>query len=388
MKYAVLLFVWGCSCLTLHGEDKVVPVFVSGTEGYRSFRIPAMVALPNRELLAFCEGRVNGAQDFGNIDVVMKRSTDGGDTWSPLQVVAEFGELQLGNPAPVVDLTDPAFPQGRVFLFYNTGNNHEGEILKGHGIKSCEYKTSIDNGVTWSAPVDITTQVHRPNQPAVNPAYNFAEDWRYTANTPGHAMQLQSGKFRGRIFVAANHSAGEPQKAAGHYAAHGYWSDDHGQTFTLGASVDLPGSNESMAVELSHDRLMMNCRNQRGDQRARIVAISQDGGATWDKPRFDTTLIDPVCQGSLLGLGTQDGQTVVAFCNAADTKRRDNLTLRISDDEGLTWKRSFSLAKAPDGVRGDYAAYSDMAQLDDSHIGVLYEREGYSKIVFTSVSWK
>ena len=143
-----------------------------------------------------------------------------------------------------------------------------------------------------------------------------------------------------------------------------------------------------MAVELSHDRLMMNSRNQRGDHRARIVSISHDGGATWDKPQFDDTLIDPVCQGSLLGLGTQNGQTVVAFCNAADTKRRDNLTLRISDDEGKTWQRSFPLAQAPEGTRGDFAAYSDMAPLDDSHIGVLYEREGYSKIVFTRVAWK
>ena len=157
MKYAALLLVWGCFSLTLQGEDKVVPVFVSGTEGYRSFRIPALIALPNGELLAFCEGRVNGANDYGNIDMVMKRSTDRGQTWSPLQVVAEFGDLQLGNPAPVVDLTDLAFPQGRIFLFYNTGNNHESEIVKGHGIKSCGYKTSIDNGATWSAPVDITT---------------------------------------------------------------------------------------------------------------------------------------------------------------------------------------------------------------------------------------
>ena len=387
MRLLLLLTVFGFAATTLHAQDPPVPVFISGTEGYRSFRIPAIISLPNRELLAFCEGRVNGAQDFGNIDVVMKRSADGGQTWSLLQVVAEFGDLQLGNPAPVVDLTDPAFPQGRIFLFYNTGNNHEGEILKGHGIKSCEYRTSIDNGITWSVPADITIQVHRPNQPTVNSAFIFPEDWRYNANTPGHAMQFQNGKYRGRIFVAANHSAGEPQKAAGHYAAHGYWSDDHGMTFTLGASLDLPGSNESMAVELSNDRLMMNCRNQRGDHRARIVSISQDGGATWDKPRFDDTLIDPVCQGSLLGLGTQDGKTVVAFCNAADTKRRDNLTLRISDDEGVTWGRSFPLAKAPDGVRGDFAAYSDITRLDESHVGVLYEREGYSKIVFTSVAY-
>ena len=387
-KLALLLVVFLFGGVTLNAQQNHMPVFVSGMEGYRSFRIPALVACPDGQLLTFCEGRVRGANDFGNIDIVMKRSTDGGETWSPLQVVAEFGDLQAGNPAPVVDQLDPAFPNGRIFLFYNVGNNHEHEVIKGNGIKLCKYKTSEDNGRTWSSPVDITKQVHRLKQPAVDAAFHFSEDWRYYANTPGHAMQFQNGKHRGRIFVAANHSAGEPQKAAGHYAAHGYYSEDHGKTFTLGASVDLPGSNESMAVELSNSRLMMNSRNQRGDIRARIVTMSDDGGATWGKPRFDATLIDPVCQGSILGLGLKDGKMMLAFCNAADTKRRDNLTLQISMDEGSTWARSFPLAKAPEGVRGDFAAYSDLAQIGSGRIGVLYERDGYSQIVFTKVAWK
>ena len=212
MKYAALLLVWGCFSLTLQGEDKVVPVFVSGTEGYRSFRIPALIALPNGELLAFCEGRVNGANDYGNIDMVMKRSTDRGQTWSPLQVVAEFGDLQLGNPAPVVDLTDPTFPQGRIFLFYNTGNNHESEILKGHGIKSCWYKTSIDNGATWSAPVDITVQVHRPHQPTVNSAYNFTEDWRCIANTPGDVISISTASAGRESVVRGERDSTAPRR--------------------------------------------------------------------------------------------------------------------------------------------------------------------------------
>lgn len=372
----------------LGAQSNPVPVFVSGKEGYRSYRIPALISAPNGDLLAFCEGRVSGAGDFGNIDLVMKRSADGGVTWSPLQVVAEFGDEQVCNPAPVVDRSDPAHPEGRIFLFYNTGNNHEAEIIKGHGIKFCRYVTSVDQGKSWSAPVDITTQVHRPKQPAVDPAFNFSEDWRYYANTPGHAIQFQNGKYQGRLYVAANHSAGEPQKAAGHYAAHGYYSDDHGKTFKLAASVDLPGSNESMVVELSNDRLMMNSRNQRGDVRARIVTMSTDGGATWEKPRFDATLIDPVCQGSILGLGSENGKTLLAFCNPADTKRRDNLTLRISLDEGTTWARSIPLAKAPEGVNGSYAAYSDLVKIGPGDIGVLYEREQPSQVVFTKVAWK
>ena len=103
-----------------------VPVFRSGTEGYASFRIPAIVTSPNGKLLAFCEGRVQNAGDFGNIDVVMKESSDGGKTWSPLRILVDADSLQAGNPAPVIDQLDPRYPTGRIFLFYNTGNNHEG----------------------------------------------------------------------------------------------------------------------------------------------------------------------------------------------------------------------------------------------------------------------
>src|SRR5258705_1145752 len=99
------------------GQEKLVPVFVSGTEGHKSYRIPAIIDLPNGDLLAFCEGRVNGSNDFGDINIVMKRSSDKGRAWQSLQTVVDAGNLQAGNPAPVVDLTDPAYPKGRIFLF-------------------------------------------------------------------------------------------------------------------------------------------------------------------------------------------------------------------------------------------------------------------------------
>jgi len=363
-----------------------VQVFVSGTEGHKSYRIPAIIRAPGGDLIAFCEGRVHDAGDFGDINIVMKRSADEGATWSALATVVDYESLQAGNPAPVVDLTDPAFPQGRIFLFYNTGNNHENEVRKGNGLREVWYKTSADEGITWSEPVNITTQTHRPAQPHINPAYNFHDDWRSYANTPGHAVQFVSGKYKGRIFVAANHSTGNPQPQFTDYQAHGFFTDDHGKTFQLSESISVPGSNEAMATLLSNGRLMMNMRNQRGDVRARIVAISSNGGASWDTTWFDKNLPDPVCQGSILAIGKR--KNILAFCNPADTLHRNNLTLRISFDEGKTWKRNLLIDKSSKDQEMSHSAYSDLIEIDKKTIGILYERNNYKEIVFIKRKWK
>lgn len=375
-----------CSFLVAEAQKKV-PVFISGTEGHKSYRIPAIISLPNKDLLSICEGRVHGSGDFGDINIVMKRSSDHGHTWDELKTIIDADSLQAGNPAPVVDLTDPAFPKGRIFLFYNTGNNHEGEVRKGKGLREVWYKTSADGGISWSDAVNITTQVHRPKQPLSNTAYNYSEDWRSYANTPGHALQFATGKYKGRIYVAANHSAGEPKKKSEDYLAHGFYTDDHGKTFHLSETINMPGGNESTAAEISSNGLIFNARNQQGDVRARIVAKSNDGGQTWQNISYDKTLPDPVCEGSILNIGIRKGKHILAFCNAADTARRDNLTLRISFDEGHSWAKSILVDKSPDG-KNDFTAYSDIVKMSENEIGVLYERDGYTQIVFTAINWK
>lgn len=95
-------------------------------------------------------------------------------------------------------------------FFYNTGNNQEGEVRNEAGLREVWYKTSADGGVTWIDTINITTQVHRPKQPAANAAYNFLQDWHSYVNTRGHDLQFQGGTYKGRIFVAANYSAGGP----------------------------------------------------------------------------------------------------------------------------------------------------------------------------------
>jgi len=386
MKKLILIFGTSFLFIVSFAQSQGIPVFVSGEDGHKSYRIPAIIGLPNGELIAFCEGRVGGSDDYGDINIVMKKSKDKGKTWANMQTIVDYEKLQAGNPAPVVDLTDPAYPKGRIFLFYNTGNNHESEVRKGKGLREVWYKTSVDNGATWSEAVNITLQTHRPRQPEVNPAYNFNEDWRSYANTPGHAMQFQSGKYRGRIYVAANHSAGEPQPRYAEGRAFGYFSDDHGKTFRISNDIQMPGGNEATAAELSGNRLMMNVRNQKGDVKARIIATSSNGGEKWDTAYFDKNLPDPVCEGSILTIGKKGKKNILAFCNAADTTRRDNLVLRISFDDGKTWNKNITVDNH--GKDRNNAAYSDIVKTSDQKIGILYEKDNYTRIVFTEVKWK
>lgn len=360
-------------------------VFKSGEDGYASYRIPAIVKLKNGNLLAFAEGRVTGAGDYGNVDIVYKISKDLGKTWGRLQQAANYKDLQAGNAAPVEDLLDPRYPKGRLLLFYNTGTNHEGEVRKGNGYREAWYASSTDGGQTWSAPVNITTQVHRLNQPAVNPDYNFKENWRAYANTPGHAMQFGSGKYKGRIYIAANHSEGDPKKDFSDYFAHGYYSDDHGKTFKLAQSLNIAGSNESQATQVDKNELYFNSRNQKGNPKNRIAAYSTDGGETWDTTYIDKNLSDPVNQGSTLSW-KKGLKYILAFSNTAHESKRDNLTLRISKDKGKTWYFNKVIARSENGDQDDFAAYSDLVLLSKNKIGILYEKDGYRTIVFDAVN--
>ncbi|MGN6618331.1 MAG: sialidase family protein [Ilyomonas sp.] len=384
MKKLLLIIIALVSISITVLSQQIIPVFVSGMDGYKSYRIPAIIRAPNNDLLAFCEGRVDNAADYGDVDIVMKRSTDGGKTWSVLKVIADNKTKQAGNPAPVVDRSDPAYSNGRIFLFYNTGNNNEHEVRKGNGLREVWYKTSTDNGETWSDAVNITLEVHKPKQPSINSAYNFTEDWRSYANTPGHAMQFEEGNYKGRMYVAANHSEGEPMPDFSDYKAHGFYTDDHGKTFHLSDNIPIDGSNEATAAALSNNRLMMNIRNQKGDIKSRIVAISNNGGVKWDRTYFDKQLPDPVCEGSILTIGKKKQENILAFCNNADTSIRDNLTLRISFNDGKTWQRNVLIDKTG---AADNSAYSDIVQLDNKRIGILYEKNNYSSIVFTVAKW-
>ncbi|MVM33972.1 exo-alpha-sialidase [Spirosoma sp. HMF4905] len=350
-------------------------VFQNGEGGYLCYRIPAIVKAPNGTLLAFAEGRRTDCGDFGDVDIVLRTSNDKGQSWSPIQAVVDFGMMQAGNAAPVFDLTDPRFPAGRLFLLYNTGTASEADVRKGLAVREVWYKTSADGGQSWSEPINITTQVSRPNKPDMNPKYAFTEDWRSYANTPGHALQLQKGRYKGRIFVAANHSEGQPQPQFRDYRAHGFYSDDHGKTWKLSPTIPYPGGNESTAAEMASGGLLLNARNQSGDVKNRLLAASVNGGESWEPAVVANDLPDPVCQGSMIDYQPRSGQKVLLFSNANSQTSRTNLTIRVSKDEGKSWSAGKS-------IYAGSSAYSDLVIQQDSTIGVLYEKDKYTKISY------
>lgn len=345
----------------------LVDVFVGGQDGYPAYRIPALITTKRGTLLAFAEGRAS-LRDHAENDIVLKRSTDSGQTWGPLQLIDEDGTNALNNPTAVV-----LRETGRVLLMYQryAKGFDERKAEPGYdGPRVCRtfITHSEDDGVTWSEPVDVTRHVKRPSVATS------------TATGPGIGVQLARGEHAGRILMPFN------QGPYGQWQVYAAFSDDGGKSWRYGQTVPEGTSgnaNEVQFVELADGSVMLNARNQGGDK-LRKVAISRDGGETWSATQTHSTLIEPVCQASLLRHpATGDpARDVFLFSNPATQTARTNGTIRVSRDEGKTWPVSRAL------YPGTFA-YSCLASLPDGSIGCLFERDGTKQISFArfTVEW-
>jgi len=305
-----------------------IDLFQRGTNGYHTYRIPAVVVSSQGTLLAFCEGRKESAADDGDIDLLLVRSFDGGKTWGDVQLIHDAGSHTAGNPAPVVDRDT-----GEIILPFCINNN------------TVWVTKSSDDGATWSTPREITKDVKLPG-------------WTWYATGPCHGIQLSSG----RLLIPCDHNG----------AAHVIYSDDHGETWKLGASV-MGGTNESVAVETVDKLVYINCRNTRNNGKThRAYAWSSDGGESFSSTEWASELIEPICQASLVRLSTTatHGKNRVLFSNPA-SQRRERLTVRLSYDECKSWNAGRIVHFGP-------AAYSDLCVLPDGTIGCFYERGAHS----------
>jgi len=356
--------------------------FRAGSEGYASFRIPACVRAPDGALLAFAEGRVHSSGDAGHIEIVSRRSADGGLSWEELRVVATFGEGTAGNPAPVVIPGPGEDPDatGRIVLVFvtNGADATEDRIRRGEvaaaDARRVWVQSSDDSGASWSAPSEITVDAKRP-------------EWRWYATTPGHALRLTSSAYEGRLVVPANHSippAGGDDGTEGHYnGGHDLLSDDGGTTWRIGYIDDNPDGwvnvNETTAAELPDGRVYFNTRTEAVSTAHRADAHSADGGANLLSPfQPQHALTAPVVEASVLQLRDPD---VLLFSAPSDPELRRRMTVWASFDGGAGWQPVHTVDDAP-------AAYSDLVRVDDHTVGLLYETgesSPYSTVTFRRI---
>ncbi len=344
-------------------------VWVSGRDGYHTYRIPSILRAANGDLLAFCEGRVNGGGDAGDIDMLMKRSTDGGRTWGTQQVIWNDADNTCGNPCPVLDVKT-----GKLWMLatHNPGLAHERDIRtgKGAGTRTVWVFHSSDHGHTWSQPVEIT-------------AATKDASWGWYATGPGVGIQIRSGANAGRLVIPCDHSYPSGENEVEH-GSHAIYSDDHGATWRLGGVI-RPAVNECQVVELfgPEGELLMNLRSY-FKRSVRTISRSADGGQTWTAPVDAPPLVEPVCQASIVRWDNAGGHAPgsLLFSNPADPRKRVRLTVRASRDNGATWPFSLLLHDGP-------AAYSCLVDLAPGEAACLYESgeaRPYERITFARFS--
>jgi len=326
-------------------------LFEARTGGYHSYRIPGIVVTPGGTVQAYCESRQGRGGDWDPIDIRIRRSTDGGVTWYPARVVVDHRDYgaTVNNFVMIPDLA-----RRRLCALFCADYARAYRMF------------SDDDGATFSEPEEITP---------ILDGFRDAYDFKVVAVGPGHGIQLGNGRLVAPIWVSPGTGAGghRPNRDGTIY------SDDGGDTWHAGELVPdtRPCCNEATAVQLADGRVMLNVRHSDlgtglppVETCYRAVSVSADGATGWSEPRMDFALPDPICFGSICRYDA----TRIVFSNCAShgtelakwARDRRNLTVRVSDDDALTWCASRSLEP---GVAG----YSDLAVLPDGTVLCLYE---------------
>lgn len=328
-------------------------LFERGVGGVHTYRIPALIETGGT-LLAVADARHQSGEDLpGRISLVLRSSSDLGQSWSPIRTLVSVPEGGAGDASLLLDR------RGRVWCFFAYGPPGIGlrtakpgkttgpDVLQIHAI------VSADHGMTWSKATDLTPQIKDPS-------------WHACFVTSGTHFVTSKGRFLLPTVVLDGEKKMTCRNA---------YSDDGGLTWKTGPAV-ATDTDESKVIEVGGGAVLLNARN--GPRR--LVGVSRDGGVTFQDTRHDPALIDPSCNAGLARYrrGRHD---LVLFTNAASARRR-NLTIKASADRGRSWSAGKVIHAGP-------AAYSTVIPLPDGSIGVLYERgdaSPYERITFARLS--
>ncbi len=338
-----------------------VAVRQHGDDGVHTYRIPGITTTNDRTLIAVYDNRNQRGGDLpGDIDVGMSRSTDGGQSWEPMKIIMDMGD----DPKWSYDgIGDPSILTDRVTgdIWVAATWSHGNRSWHGSGPGKTPEETgqfmlvkSADDGKTWSKPINITPQVK------ANP------QWRFVLDGPGNGITLQDGtlvfpaQFRGEDAEPVN---GKPFSTI-------ISSKDRGETWTIGSGVKID-TTEAQIVQLEDGSIMINCRDNRGGSRS--VYMTAYLGKTWtEHPTSRKALPEPVCNADILRVVHPKHGPLLFFSNPNTTSGRHHFTMKVSDDEGMTWPAKWhTLYDERPG-----SGYSTLTQIDDDHIGVLYEGPG------------
>lgn len=352
---------------------------------FASYRIPALAYLGNGVVLASWDGRPFNAADAPNPNsIVQRRSTDGGATWGPVEVIAAGSVTSSGEQTPRFGYSDPSYvvdeETGKVFNFfvYSKDQGFHGSTFgnddANRSVISSAVSESDDGGITWSEP-RLITEVTKPGS---NPSDPVPGDIRSNFATSGQGIQLKYGEYAGRL---VQQYAGDVLQADGTRTIQAYsvYSDDHGLTWHKGENVGTR-MDENKTVELSDGRVMMNSRDS-GNGGYRKVAISTDGGHSYGPVTQDLELPDPTNNASITRLfpdapqGSPEAKKLI-FSNSNSQSSRSNVSVRVSCDDGETWPSVRS-------VRSGFSAYSTLERLEEGQIGLLYESSYTNGITFS-----
>lgn len=214
--------------------------------------------------------------------------------------------------------------------------------------------------------------------------------WKVVATGPGHGIALDNGRLLVPVWMAN----GADDRSHNNTAVTTLYSDDSGANWAVGELVSynempLPESgatlsnpNETQLVQLSDGSVMINSKAgyfAAGDpavKRGRAVSVSPDGVHAWTTPVFDPVLVDSGCFASLArypGANKETSEDGILFVNPNSAVSRENLTLRLSTDNGKTWPHSKL-------IQFGGSAYADIAVGPDKTIYILYEKGPYNHL--------